>query len=61
MQEKILKKVKGINRREAIKNIFFSFIVTLPLFYTIFKAFGGKERGRKPTSKELFKSHNLAG
>lgn len=57
----MLKKVKETNRREVIKNIFFLFIVTLPIFNIIFKAFGGKERGRKPTSQELFKSHNLAG
>ncbi len=58
---KMLKRIESLNRRKVIKNIFFSFVITLPVFNTIFKVFGGREKGRKPTSQELFKNHNLAG
>jgi len=56
-----MKKLENRQRREVIKSIFFSFIVTLPIFNTIFKLFNKKRGGRKPTPQELYRSHNLAG
>jgi|GEM_PF-5182090 len=53
--------LERINRRQIIKSIFFSFIITLPVFNFIFKVFGSREKGRKPTSEGLYGSHNLAG
>jgi len=56
-----MKDVGFVHRREVIKNIFFSFIVTLPIFNTIFSIFSKKKRSVVPSSSELFKNHNLMG
>jgi len=48
-------------RREVIKNIFFSFVVALPIFNTLSFLFRKEKRGKKPSSKELTRNHKLAG
>ena len=57
----MLKKIKELNRREVIKNIFFSFVITLPIFNFIFSIFSKKKSIGKPSHKELHRSHKLAG
>lgn len=46
--------------RQVIKAIFFSFIVTLPFFHTLFLVFK-RSTPRKPSSEYLYHKHGLAG
>jgi len=54
-------KIKISHRRDVIKNIFFSFVITLPIFSFIFSIFSKKKSIGKPSHKELYRSHKLAG
>jgi hypothetical protein len=56
------KKIMKVNRsrRDVIKDIFFCFIVTLPVFNFFFSLFKWK-RDAKPTRRELLGEHKLAG
>jgi hypothetical protein len=54
-------KNQGLHRREVIKKIFFSFVVTLPVFHTLFLVIQRKRRGKKVSKKDLLRDHTLAG
>jgi hypothetical protein len=58
---KKMKEVRFVHRREVIKTIFFSFVVTLPVFNILFSIFSKKNGMVIPSSSELFKNHKLAG
>ncbi len=58
---RMTKEMEATHRREVIKTIFFSFVITLPIFNTLFSIFIKKKRTGTPSSKELFERHKLAG
>lgn len=46
--------------RHVMKKIFLSFIVTLPIFHTLFLVFE-KKSVRRPSPEDLYRDHSLAG
>jgi len=60
-QIRIQNKERIKRRRDSVQNIFFFFLMALPVFYTLPSIFSKRKKTGKPSRRQLLGKHTLAG